>query len=255
MDGHGYAVAGRGLWRIRGAVGAGAVWTGSLAAAVRESHDADVVVGTGSTSVGSTDRRRRLLRTGGAEAIVDTVACRPGHPQLPARLGADRRLVGLPGNPYAALVAAYTLRAPLLAGLTGRPSPRLPPIPVTGEVRPAPGITRLVPSSGTATAPAWWADTARHSCAAQRPPTLSPPSVPSGRTAAPPHWSRSPNHRPHVHRRPRHRTTVPTSSLPTTSRPSQPAARRSPAAVDRAFVARSTAGVDCRVLRESTATC
>ncbi|MEW2433016.1 hypothetical protein AB0952_02320 [Streptomyces caniferus] len=33
---------------------------------------------------------------------------------------------------------------PLLAGLTGRPLPALPRMPVAGDVRTAPGRTRLV---------------------------------------------------------------------------------------------------------------
>jgi molybdopterin molybdotransferase len=75
---------------------------------------------------------------------VDGVACRPGHPQLLAGHG-RRWVVGLPGNPYAALVAAYTLLQPLVAGLTGRPLPVLPRATVTGPTRPSPGRTRLVP--------------------------------------------------------------------------------------------------------------
>lgn len=121
---------------------------GLLAAAVhppQECGDSEVVVVTGSTSVGVTDRLRQLLRASDARWIVDTVACRPGHPQLLAGIGAGRWLVGLPGNPFAALVAAYTLLAPLLAGLSGRRLPELPLAPVTGDVRPAPGLTRLVP--------------------------------------------------------------------------------------------------------------
>jgi len=80
-----------------------------------------------------------------ARWVVDTVACRPGHPQLLAGLGTRRWLVGLPGNPFAARVAAYTLLAALLAGLSGRRLPELPQTPVTGDVRPAPGLTRLIP--------------------------------------------------------------------------------------------------------------
>ncbi|MGH3775846.1 MAG: molybdopterin molybdotransferase MoeA [Pseudonocardiaceae bacterium] len=110
-----------------------------------DDSDAEVVVVTGSTSVGVTDQLRQLLRSHGARWIVDTVACRPGHPQLLAGLGTGRWLVGLPGNPFAALVAAYTLLGPLLAGLSGRRLPELPLAPVTGDVRPAPGLTRLIP--------------------------------------------------------------------------------------------------------------
>ncbi|MFJ9406821.1 molybdopterin molybdotransferase MoeA [Streptomyces sp. NPDC101393] len=119
---------------------------GALATAVlSRSDDTDVIVVTGSTSVGATDQLRRLPADHGARWVVDTVAVRPGHPQLLAQLPDHRWIVGLPGNPYAALAAAHTLLAPLLAGLTGRSLPALPRIPLTGAVRPVPGRTRLVP--------------------------------------------------------------------------------------------------------------
>jgi molybdopterin molybdotransferase len=110
-----------------------------------ECGDTEVVVVTGSTSIGVTDRLRQLLHAGSARWIVDTVACRPGRPQLLAEMGARRWLVGLPGNPFAALVAAYTLLAPLLVGLSGGRLPELPMAPVTGQIRPVPGLTRLIP--------------------------------------------------------------------------------------------------------------
>ncbi|MFI6481720.1 molybdopterin molybdotransferase MoeA [Nonomuraea sp. NPDC050663] len=113
--------------------------------AVEDAGGADVVVVTGSTSVGTTDGLRRLLAAHDAEWIVDAVACRPGHPQLLARLRGGPFVVGLPGNPFAALVAAHTVLGPLLAGLAGRPMARLPRMPLTVPVRPAPGRTRIIP--------------------------------------------------------------------------------------------------------------
>ncbi len=119
---------------------------GSLATAVNTTpYEADVVLVTGSTSAGATDQLRALLRESGARWIVDTVACRPGHPQLLTQLPDSRWILGLPGNPYAALAAAHTLLAPLLAGLTGRPLPTLPRISLAGDIRTAPGRTRLIP--------------------------------------------------------------------------------------------------------------
>jgi molybdopterin molybdotransferase len=106
---------------------------------------ADVVVVTGSTSVGAGDGLRRLLTAERAEWIVDAVACRPGHPQVLARLHGGPFVVGLPGNPFAALVAAHTVLGPLLAGLSGRGLRRLPEAPL---LRPVPVLadrTRIIP--------------------------------------------------------------------------------------------------------------
>lgn len=105
----------------------------------------DVVVVTGSASVGLTDHLRAVLAGLDARLLVDGVACRPGHPQLLAHLPSGCRVVGLPGNPYAALVACLTLLVPLLGGLGGRrPGPEWE-LPVIGEVRPWAGGVRLVP--------------------------------------------------------------------------------------------------------------
>jgi molybdopterin molybdotransferase len=82
--------------------------------------DADVLVVCGATSVGAADHLRGALEAVAARVQIHGVACRPGHPQLFAVLPGDRFIVGLPGNPYAALVAALTLLEPLLGRLSGR---------------------------------------------------------------------------------------------------------------------------------------
>jgi molybdopterin molybdotransferase len=110
---------------------------------------ADVVVVTGSSSAGAADHLHGVLDRVGARRLVDRVTCRPGGPQLLAALpGAAevRWVVGLPGNPFAGLVAAVTVLQPLLHALTGRPC--LPPLlrlPVHGDVVVTAPITRLVP--------------------------------------------------------------------------------------------------------------
>ncbi len=106
---------------------------------------ADVVLTTGASSAGPADHLRGVLHGLGAQVLVDGVACRPGHPQLLARLPDGRLVVGLPGNPLAALVAALTVLVPALAGLGGRelPPPRAALL-ATG-VRATEADTRLVP--------------------------------------------------------------------------------------------------------------
>ena len=118
-----------------------------LREAVEAAGDADVVVVTGSTSVGTGDGLRRMITELGARWIVDAVACRPGHPQVLARLRGGPFVVGLPGNPFAALVAAHTLLEPLLAGLAGRGLRRLPQAALLRPVAPLPGRTRIIPVS------------------------------------------------------------------------------------------------------------
>ncbi|MET7337720.1 molybdopterin molybdotransferase MoeA [Nonomuraea sp. NPDC005650] len=117
----------------------------ALSEAVEASADADVIVVTGSTSVGVTDGLRRLLAERDALWIVDAVACRPGHPQLLARPRGGPYVVGLPGNPFAALIAAHTLLGPLLAGLSGRALGGLPQAPLITQVQAPAGHTRIVP--------------------------------------------------------------------------------------------------------------
>ncbi|MGW4468733.1 molybdopterin molybdotransferase MoeA [Nonomuraea sp. NPDC004354] len=88
-------------------------------------RSAEVVVVCGASSKGPADHLRGVLAELGAEVLVDGVAVRPGHPQLLARLPGGRLVVGLPGNPFAALAAALTLLVPLLRGERYEPGERV----------------------------------------------------------------------------------------------------------------------------------
>ncbi|MFJ2417133.1 molybdopterin molybdotransferase MoeA [Streptomyces brevispora] len=108
--------------------------------------DADLVITTGGTAAGPVDHVHPVLAGIGAELLVDGVAVRPGHPMLLARLGAaGPYLVGLPGNPLAAVSGLLTLAEPLLSGLAGRASQDLYRVAVRDEVHGHPHDTRLVP--------------------------------------------------------------------------------------------------------------
>ncbi|WP_239590075.1 molybdopterin molybdotransferase MoeA [Streptomyces aureoverticillatus] len=112
---------------------------------------ADVVVTTGGTASGPVDHVHPTLHRLGAELLVDGVAVRPGHPMLLARLpsGAgerQRHLVGLPGNPLAAVSGLLTLAEPLLRALgSRRPAPEPYTAPLRDDVHGHPYDTRLVP--------------------------------------------------------------------------------------------------------------
>lgn len=108
--------------------------------------DADLVITTGGTAAGPVDHVHPVLARIGAELLVDGVAVRPGHPMLLARLGAGGPyLVGLPGNPLAAVSGLLTLAEPLLSGLAGRTSQDLYRVAVRDDVHGHPHDTRLVP--------------------------------------------------------------------------------------------------------------
>ncbi|MDT9681965.1 molybdopterin molybdotransferase MoeA [Streptomyces sp. TRM76323] len=106
---------------------------------------ADLVVTTGGTAAGPVDHVHPVLRGAGAELLVDGVQARPGHPMLLARLTPSQYLVGLPGNPLAAVSGLLSLAEPLLRGLAGCRAPEPYWASVRDGVQGHPHDTRLVP--------------------------------------------------------------------------------------------------------------
>ncbi|MFD0039546.1 molybdopterin molybdotransferase MoeA [Streptomyces anulatus] len=123
---------------------------GPLYEAVRGST-ADVVVTTGSTAAGPVDFLHDALRAVGARLLVDAAAVRPGHPMLLAELppaaagGRPRHLVGLPGNPLAAVAGTVTLALPLLRRLGGHADAEPVRASCAAALPGHPRDTRLVP--------------------------------------------------------------------------------------------------------------
>ncbi|MFI7285459.1 molybdopterin molybdotransferase MoeA [Streptomyces anulatus] len=155
-----------GPWlRALGAEVSGPRRLGDDAEALRDAltaSDADLIVTTGGTASGPVDHVHPVLDALGAELLVNGAAVRPGHPMLLARLPASEQpkgppkgqpegppggpyLVGLPGNPLAAVSGLLTLAEPLLAGLAGRPAQDAYRALVHAEVPGHPHDTRLVP--------------------------------------------------------------------------------------------------------------
>ncbi|MCX4989697.1 MULTISPECIES: molybdopterin molybdotransferase MoeA [unclassified Streptomyces] len=108
---------------------------------------ADLIVTTGGTAAGPVDHVHPTLRRIGAELLVDGVKVRPGHPMLLARTQENQHLVGLPGNPLAAVSGLLTLAEPLLRTLAGRAAPESYTLPLKEAVQGHPYDTRLVPVS------------------------------------------------------------------------------------------------------------
>ncbi|MEO3839648.1 molybdopterin molybdotransferase MoeA [Streptomyces sp. B22F1] len=106
---------------------------------------ADVVVTTGGTAAGPVDHVHGTLRRLKADLVVDGVAVRPGHPMLLAVLPTGAHVVGLPGNPLAAVSGLLTLAEPLVRVLGGAPVPESPEAVLIADVKGHPTDTRLVP--------------------------------------------------------------------------------------------------------------
>lgn len=106
--------------------------------------DVPLVVTTGSTAAGPVDHLHAVLAQAGARLLVDGVRVRPGHPMLLAERGPGRWLVGLPGNPLAAVTGLATLVGPLLGALSGWTVPSGEAL-LAADVTGHPTDTRVLP--------------------------------------------------------------------------------------------------------------
>lgn len=109
----------------------------------RSVRDADLVITTGGTAAGPVDCLHRAIAELRGQLLVDSVAVRPGHPMVLARVGAVP-LLGLPGNPQSAIVGLATLGQPLLGALLGRPPVVLDKVVLTADLTAPPAEHRLV---------------------------------------------------------------------------------------------------------------
>jgi len=115
-----------------------------------EDANADLVVTTGSTAAGPADHLHAALNRLGAHWVVDGVAVRPGTPMCLATLPDGRHVLGLPGNPLAAVSALLTLAVPLVAALRGEvgaDESRIEQAVLAVDVTTHPEHVRLIPVS------------------------------------------------------------------------------------------------------------
>lgn len=79
----------------------------------------DLIVVIGATGHGIADRLRTALDTADAELIVDGITMRPGGSLLAARLPDGTAIIGLGGNPLAAVAGAALIAPTVVAARTG----------------------------------------------------------------------------------------------------------------------------------------
>lgn len=91
-----------------------------------DATEQDLLVVIGATGGGAADEMRSALDRLGARTIVGRVASRPGGSQITAVLPSGRVVLGLPGNPYAAVTTLLTMLPTVVAALTGSETP--PPL-------------------------------------------------------------------------------------------------------------------------------
>ncbi|BCW34925.1 molybdopterin molybdenumtransferase MoeA [Arthrobacter sp. StoSoilA2] len=106
---------------------------------------ADVVITTGGTGRSGTDHFRRAVAELGGRLLIDGIAMRPGHPAVLAELPDGRFVLGLPGNPLAAMMALFTVGGPLLAALGHGKLEDVGEVPSGAMIDADPGRTRLMP--------------------------------------------------------------------------------------------------------------
>lgn len=88
-------------------------------AAAEAVEGSDLVVVTGGASVGARDFAKAMFEPLGLDLVFPKVAIKPGKPVWFGR-AAGKLVLGLPGNPTAALLTARLFLAPLICGLNGR---------------------------------------------------------------------------------------------------------------------------------------
>ncbi|MGW0048275.1 NTP transferase domain-containing protein [Nocardia cyriacigeorgica] len=106
----------------------------------------DLLVVVGATGSGAADQLRAALNRADARILVHRLRLRPGGSTVVAELRTGTTVLGLPGNPFAAVAVLTTLAPPLMQGRTGaHPArPLLGPLRNASEI--AGPVARIVPA-------------------------------------------------------------------------------------------------------------
>ncbi|MBC7300273.1 MAG: NTP transferase domain-containing protein [Nocardia sp.] len=118
-----------------------------------DTADFDLLVVVGATGGGAADQLRTALARAQARILVPRLALRPGGSTVVAELPTGPTVLGLPGNPFAAIAVLLALTPAIVAARTGSPLPRrvLGPLHNAAEITaPVHRITpaRFAPTGG-----------------------------------------------------------------------------------------------------------
>ncbi|MEV5839024.1 NTP transferase domain-containing protein [Nocardia sp. NPDC052112] len=108
--------------------------------------DCDLLVIVGATGGGAADQLRAAIARAGARTLVHRLKLRPGGSTVVAESSSGTTILGLPGNPFAAVAVLMALAPALVAGRTGS-HPRRPLIgPLHNASAISGPVARIVPA-------------------------------------------------------------------------------------------------------------
>ncbi|MFI5777713.1 NTP transferase domain-containing protein [Nocardia sp. NPDC051570] len=108
--------------------------------------DCDLLVIIGATGGGAADQLRDALDRTAARVLVHRLRLRPGGSTVVAETSSGTVVLGLPGNPYAAIATLAALVPALVDGLTDRTPARPLLVPLANAATISGPVARMVPS-------------------------------------------------------------------------------------------------------------
>jgi molybdopterin biosynthesis enzyme/molybdopterin-guanine dinucleotide biosynthesis protein A len=108
--------------------------------------DHDLLVIVGATGGGAADQLRAALTRAGAEIVVPRLRLRPGGSTVVAELASGTTVLGLPGNPFAAVATLMALAPAIVEGRTGASAARPLRGPLHNAAEIAGQVPRIVPA-------------------------------------------------------------------------------------------------------------
>ncbi|MFI1915946.1 NTP transferase domain-containing protein [Nocardia sp. NPDC020380] len=108
--------------------------------------DCDLLIIVGATGGGAADQLRDALDRTEARMLLRRLRLRPGGSTVAAQLDSGPVVIGLPGNPYAAVATLLALIDAILAGLTGAPPAHRIVGPLANATELAGHVARIVPA-------------------------------------------------------------------------------------------------------------